>query len=329
MKINKISTKIKILGALLIFATFAVIVVTTVLNQKNVSDALIVNIAGKERMLSQKISKNIFYLKVSKSADFKELDAAVSKFVNGLEILKNGSQTLRIRPAPTQDIRTQIVTIQNIWEPFLDKVNQFKVALSSHDSRSLTESINYIAANNEALLEEVDQLVTMYTDHIEEKTNFIKYFQYGAIFILFLLVSFSILKLKRIESHAQEFLLKSKELMRSNIQTPIDPLDIDSEEEIQEVANSLNHFVKKVNSVVSYSQSAIEQSKHASQKLEDLTYEFEMIIEELDDQKAVESHLDKSEDMMIQSSEDLIRSTKKLEKLKMELDTLLSHYKRS
>ena len=46
-KSNKITTKIKILGALLIFLMLSVITTTIYLNQQNSKDALVINIAGK------------------------------------------------------------------------------------------------------------------------------------------------------------------------------------------------------------------------------------------------------------------------------------------
>jgi nitrate/nitrite-specific signal transduction histidine kinase len=62
ISLNKISTKIKLLGALLIALMVSVISTTIYLNQQNIKDALVVNIVGKQRMLTQKISKNVFYL---------------------------------------------------------------------------------------------------------------------------------------------------------------------------------------------------------------------------------------------------------------------------
>ena len=55
MKItNKISTKIKIIGSLLIILMLSTIATTIYLNQQTYKDALIINIAGKQRMLTQK-----------------------------------------------------------------------------------------------------------------------------------------------------------------------------------------------------------------------------------------------------------------------------------
>lgn len=325
MKANKISTKIKILGALLVLATFTVIIVSLMLNQKNVSDALIVNIAGKERMLSQKIAKNIFSIKATQEADFEELDKTVNEFIKGIQILQNGDKTLKIKKAPTSEIQYQIQEVLDLWEPYLNNVQKFKKAYKSGDEKQMQNAMIYIAKHNNELLYEVDKLVTLYTKHIEQKTDFIKRFQYGAFLVLILLVGFSITKLKQIESHAQEFIKKSKELMNNEFDKPIKPMDIEAEYEIEEVACSMNHFIHQVNEAMKYSQSAIDKSQKASKKLEMLSDEFSEIIGKFAVDKKINSQLDKSEDIMIQSSEDLRKTTKKLQDLKKELDGLLKN----
>ena len=57
---SKISTKVKFVSGILSFMIVMIIVLTVVLNKKNEKDSLIINIAGKQRMLSQKMSKEIF-----------------------------------------------------------------------------------------------------------------------------------------------------------------------------------------------------------------------------------------------------------------------------
>lgn len=57
MKKSTISTKIKVIGILFVLLMASIVATTIYLNNKNEKDAMIVNIAGKQRMLSQNISK--------------------------------------------------------------------------------------------------------------------------------------------------------------------------------------------------------------------------------------------------------------------------------
>ena len=59
MKENTISNKIKSIGIFFIILMISIIISTIYLNEKNKKDSLVINIAGKQRMLTQKIAKNI------------------------------------------------------------------------------------------------------------------------------------------------------------------------------------------------------------------------------------------------------------------------------
>jgi hypothetical protein len=76
-----------------------------------------------------------------------------------------------------------------------------------------------------------------------------------------------------------------------------------------------------------YSANAVEQSRNASIKLEEITDEFDIIINELTNSTEISKQLDRSEGIAIQTQEELINSTKKLQELKKELDILLSSCK--
>lgn len=327
----KISTKIKALGALLVILMVVVISVTVYLNNKNQKDALIVNIVGKERMLSQKMTKSVFYNYSAEVKDFSELDAATNEFVNSLNMLKNGNATLKIAPAPTESINEQLDRVLWLWDRFKKEIDDFKKYSSQTDAVShekAKNAVENIYIQNNVLLDEVDKLVTLYTEHYEYKTVQIKTFQYLAAMVLFVLMMYSLFVLRTIEQHANEFFEKSKELTSTDFSGELKPISIQAEHEITEATNTINCFIDKINSAVSYSQDALKFSQNASLKLEEITSEFDDIIKEISD-KEVKRALNQSEDIMIESAEDLLNSTKKLEGLKTQLDTLLNACKNS
>ncbi len=325
---NKISTKIRILGAVLVILMVSLIALTIYLNQKNVKDALIINIAGKERMLTQKISKNIFYHYQNNTTNFHDLNAAVEEFNYGINSLQNGNDLRGIMSVPTDKIAQQISKVLILWNSFIKDVTAFKHLLVLRDKKTeplLQSTVASIYSSNIILLDEVDNLVTMYTDFIESKTQTIKYFQYAGAIILFILIIYSIVQLRRIEAHAQEFLDYSKNIIQSQLENKqIEPIVIEAESEIEEATDNLNCFINKINSAMDYSSEALAKSQMASEKLEEITDEFDKIINEIHDSSAITSQLDKSEDIIIQSNEELLKSTQKLGKLKEELDKLLT-----
>jgi nitrate/nitrite-specific signal transduction histidine kinase len=323
---NRISTKIKILGAGLIFTILSVIALTIYLNQKNTKDSLIINIAGKERMLTQKISKNIFYLYQKRALDFNELNNAVEEFEYIFDTLKEGNKFLGIAPAPTNAIAQQISKVAVLWNNFNKNVQSFKKILLLKDTKNekkLKVHVNSIYNSNNNLLKEVDNLVTMYTIYTEQKTHTIKNFQYFGAFILFLLIVYSLQQLRVIESHAKEFLKYSKKIITTQTENkPIEYIQIDAEKEIVEVSDTLNCFISKINSAMQYSEEAVAKSQLASLKLDEISDEFGRLLDKIEDSQALSSQLSQSEDIAIQSSEYLLQTTQKLTNLKLQLDNL-------
>jgi len=325
MKKNKISTKIKTIGVFFFLLMLSILVTTIYLNQKNEKDALIINIAGKERMLTQKISKNVFYSYQTKSIAFSELDKAIEEFIYNLNSLKNGNELIGITKVPTVKIAKQLSKVEILWNNFHKNVKTFKdlsIAKSNTDDKLIKHSVDSIYNTNNHLLQEVDNLVTMYTIYSEKKTEYIRNFQYFAAVILLILIAYGFSQLREIEANAQEFLNFSKKIIENPDNTHLEPIKIDAESEIVEATDTLNCFINKVNSAMDYSAVAIEQSKNASSKLEEITDEFDKVLDELKDSTDISNQLDKSEDMVIESTEELINSTKKLQNLKEELDKL-------
>ena len=326
-KTNKISTKIKLLGGLLVILMLSVISTTIYLNQLNIKDALIVNIVGKQRMLTQKISKNIFYIHYSSNKDYYELNEATNEFINGLNILRHGDVDKGIYSVPTAKISIQLTEVETLWNRFHENIQNFK--LFSNVNKSTSDELNTIVTNiykeNTILLDNVDKLVTMYTQHSEDKTEYIKLFQYAAAIMFIFLFIYSLLQLRVIESHVDEFMQYSKMLL-SNEETSnkLEPIKLESESEIEivEVSDTINCFINKINSAMDYSNEALLQSQQASHKLEELTDEFDTILDELKDKPLVYKHLNNSEDIVIESTEDLMNSTKRLQNLKKELEIL-------
>jgi len=324
---SKITTKIRILGASLVFTMLILISLTIYLNQKNSKDATIVNIAGKERMLTQKISKNVFYLYYNKDINFKELDVSVEEFSYILESLKNGCKTQGIEASPTNTITKQITKVSELWKIFDNDVQRFKDLLVTTNRKNdilLNKKVSSIYKSNINLLKEVDNLVSMYTDYIEYKTHIIEKFQYAGAILLSLLILYSIRQLRIIESHANQFLQYSKTIIETQVENkPIEYIEIEAESEIVEATDTLNCFINKINSAMEYSTEAVEKSQQASEKLEEITDEFDKIIDDMQDSTNLSLQLSKSEDIAIQSTEDLLQTTKKLSDLKQQLDSLL------
>lgn len=114
----------------------------------------------------------------------------------------------------------------------------------------------------------------------------------------------------------------SKQLVNDKDGSKLTPIEIDAESEIVEVSDTINCFINKINTAMDHSNEALEQTQYASLKLEELTDEFDAIIGEIQHKPIISHHLNNSEDIVIESTEELLNSTNKLQKLKNELQIL-------
>ena len=324
MKKSNISTKIKVIGILFALLMTSIIATTIYLNNKNEKDAMIINIAGKQRMLTQNISKNIFYLYSNPKSSQNELDTSIEEFIYNLESLKGGNSLSKLKESPNIQIDRQMLQIEYLWSIFYQNIVKFKELIHNNtNQKELQNIVNIIYETNPELLYEVDALVSLHTINSEQKIRFLKNSQYFfAILILFLII-YSFLELKTMEKNALRFLEESKKVMEQNFEEPLKPLKIEAEGELVEASNIFNRFLNKINSAIIDSNSALEQSKNASYKLEEITNEFDEIISELQNKSEISKQLNKSEDIAIQTQEQLLHSSKRLNELKNELEKII------
>lgn len=324
MKKSNISTKIKVIGILFALLMTSIIATTIYLNNKNEKDAMIINIAGKQRMLTQNISKNIFYLYSNPKSSQNELDTSIEEFIYNLESLKGGNSLSKLKESPNIQIDRQMLQIEYLWSIFYQNIVKFKELIHNNtNQKELQNIVNIIYETNPELLYEVDALVSLHTINSEQKIRFLKNSQYFfAILILFLII-YSFLELKTMEKNALRFLEESKKVMEQNFEEPLKPLKIEAEGELVEASNIFNRFLNKINSAIIDSNSALEQSKNASYKLEEISNEFDEIISELKNKSEISKQLNKSEDIAIQTQEQLLHSSKRLNELKNELEKII------
>ena len=324
MKKSNISTKIKVIGILFALLMTSIIATTIYLNNKNEKDAMIINIAGKQRMLTQNISKNIFYLYSNPKSSQNELDSSIEEFIYNLESLKGGNSLGKLKEAPNMQIDRQMLQIEYLWSIFYQNIVKFKELIHNNtNQKELQNIVNIIYETNPELLYEVDALVSLHTINSEQKIRFLKNSQYFfAILILFLII-YSFLELKTMEKNALRFLEESKKVMEQNFEEPLKPIKIEAEGELIEASNIFNRFLNKINSAIIDSNSALEQSKNASYKLEEITNEFDEIINEIQNKSEISKQLNKSEDIAIQTQEQLLHSSKRLNELKNELEKII------
>jgi len=119
---------------------------------------IIINLAGKQRMLTQKMSKEALLIKngieVKKNLQLLSDDAKLfDKTLNGLI---GGEKTLKLVKVEASNIQNQLSLVKSLWQPFNNHIqNIIKKSSSSSD-------FEYISKNNVKLLKNMHKTVLLY-----------------------------------------------------------------------------------------------------------------------------------------------------------------------
>ena len=154
--LTKISSKIHFIGGMLSLIVISNIVLTIYLNKKQEGDSYIINIAGRQRMLSQKITKEIFYIKSSENFDFQNLNEDIETFEKNLFILINGDKKLGVYKPPNSDIKNKLNMVLKLWKPFKEKIIQ------------LEQDIRGVKKDKEVMMNKFDDILKI-SDRVVKK----------------------------------------------------------------------------------------------------------------------------------------------------------------
>jgi len=172
-------------------------------------DGVRINLAGRQRMLSQKILSGILLYddgRETRSAVEKNIavfDSALRALIDGgtapLDLAGDTVRTLR--PIDNTSIRTQMLRVMETWRPFRDRCEEF---IERRDRAAL----QYLIANNFALLDQIDRTAYLLQVESERKNSIITGVlaaEIALIFLLFgLILSRYILRLRNVEAHIRD-----------------------------------------------------------------------------------------------------------------------------
>lgn len=197
--------------------------------------------------------------------------------------------------------------------------------------KEINAYITYIQENNVNLLNTMDEAVWLYTENSEQKINTLKYFQYIAGVIALLIMLYTYLLTKELESHINLFVDKVKNLAAAEITNQGDMhIDFACEAELKEASSHINKFAKKVNEAMQHSEDAVQKAEMAIKELQAISDEVDSVISSNKigdaEKKSLGKNLDDTEDIAIESTENLLHVSNLLKKLQDNLGTISQTY---
>ncbi|NOX17200.1 MAG: HAMP domain-containing protein [Chlorobi bacterium] len=204
------------------------------------SDGKVINVAGRQRMLTQKMSKEIFaitgYSAENKDEYLKSLKKTVELFEQSLNSLMRGNAESGIPAAEEPEVKAQLEKVEGMWDVFKEKIKN--VQNENPESPDYKNSLNYISKNNIDLLKEMNKAVGLYEKYSAAKisylTNALMYIMVGG-FIFVLFVAYEVRK--KIAAPLIESVNSISEIADGNYSKK---LEVKSNDEIGQLAAAIN-----------------------------------------------------------------------------------------
>ncbi len=234
----KISTSLKIVVAVLLaFSLFSLGAVFYELN-KMADDGNVVNYSGRQRAVTQRLSKMVFAKQqgVDGGGKIQELTSLMDKIVNGLI---NGDPALNLPKASDEKFIAKMKEIESTWKEFKETIER-----ANKDTNVLKE----LFEDSENILKLADESTTLAAAVSESKVKALKTMQIILfIFNLIVLGFVWTINHKKIAKPLAELTEKSKDLANGNLNVSIECI---SKDEIGVLACSMNTMIHNFNNMV-------------------------------------------------------------------------------
>lgn len=284
--------------------------------------------SGRQRMLTQRMAYHL--MRYTNKWDAQSYEDFYASFKLYNETILRFYTHPKYKKYP--ELSEEIKKTYAFWETYSKHIysvlsNQGKVVAS----------LNYIATENPKLLEEIDKMVALYTVESTSRRTYLETFQYASALILFLIALYSLAVLKGIKNQFDEFIRKSKELASMRIDSSEfskdkakELIEMSGDSELSEVSKNLSAFFGRIDEARQSSNRAKELSERITQEIALITEEVATNLDKLElsdeEKRKISEEIDLSEDIAIQSSEELIATSKLLERLRQSLDNIAKHY---
>ena len=218
---NTILGRISIMFGLFLVLIIGIFAATQTVISKQKNDGLVVNLSGRQRMLTQRMTKEtLIFANEKKLANPVELDSKKEKVLDTVAIFdtthnalwKGGEAPLTLSmkntsfrycpPAGNEKIAAQMALVDSLWQPF-------KKNIESYLDDPKADTLSKIISDNNILLKEMHKAVGLMQQDAESKVSTIFYVLIGALVLGIIIM---LIALKTTSSAVTNPLGKLKEL---------------------------------------------------------------------------------------------------------------------
>ncbi|CAM2865489.1 type IV pili methyl-accepting chemotaxis transducer N-terminal domain-containing protein [Helicobacter burdigaliensis] len=147
---KKIITRLVVVGILIAFCVGVMMASILLINQRSIQDGIVINIVGKQRMLSQMIAKEVFMNYFQDNENYKTLKGAIEEFEANLVFLESNDYKNAIKTSSREEINKKLAKIRKIWSDYKQQVEDFMRL-----NKQVYESKEFVDQNKIAILQKI------------------------------------------------------------------------------------------------------------------------------------------------------------------------------
>ncbi|GAB6886958.1 hypothetical protein JCM13304A_04560 [Desulfothermus okinawensis JCM 13304] len=269
------------------FSILVVLVATTLfVVHKQKSDGLVINLAGRQRMLTQKMSKEVlhlFYLRTTGGSGEKEVEKALENTKNIFDVTLNalissGYAPLTLKldgpkkmlPPASGAALLQLKKVKAIWIPFKTQVEKIL-----HDGDRT--AFEHVLAKNISLLKEMNKAVFLLQKSADQKVSLLKVICIAGIFLGIFVIFFVGWWMDRTLISPVSELAMFAQQVSSEYSGEDKSLDVSDkkENEIKLLDSAIHTMVEKLKEEITRSREALDRAEIMAKEAENARIEAE------------------------------------------------------
>ena len=324
MKSMSIKNQVYILLAISVFAFMTMNLYISSLVSSSQKETSVISVLGKQRMLSQKISKEILaWYKFKTPKSLEVLKESASVFNKIIQAQQNGKISLGkeiINLKMDNDFKIKTKEIYTTWVPFYEKIKKVinKTEKNDISKSDLQKNLQILKLSNDAV-----KIYTQHSEKIMSKINILSYLNIllNIIVMSSIIYAFKTLILARLEN-IERFAKKVAET-----QDYTQTLPIKKHDEIGKILMQINNFISKTRELVQSAKATSVENTTIANQLSSTSIEVgksaekSMGIVEQTTQKASQTKNEMLESIteVEKNKDEIIEATKSLDQSKKEI----------
>lgn len=271
----KISLKLKLILLSLSVLTIFIVVTNFITFNSLKGDAPSINLSGSERMRSYKLAYMAnMYINEKDAAKKNELKSNIEKemsqFENILTGLEKGDKALNLHEENNKDFLQKLQNVDERWKGFK---KEYTNIISSSNIDDSNKSLKYINENVNSMVNDINDIVSWLDSNSNKKVLWAKELSSIFLIIALIIIAASLITIRKtIINYLEDLVQRMKDISSGNGDLT-KRININSKDEIGELAKWFNVFVENINYIIVSVKDTSSNVKNISEQISDISYQ--------------------------------------------------------